>query len=136
MTPAHTNGVEPGERLDGTELMAQAGIDAAMLAELESFGLIAGRDVGGRTYYDAEALTVARCAVEFGRLGVEVRHLRAWRTSAEKEATLFEQLVMPLVRQRNPQARVQAAEIVRSLSTLGGELREALLRAALRPYTD
>jgi hypothetical protein len=116
--------------------MAQAGIDATMVAELESYGLIAGRNVGGRTYYDPEALTIARCAVEFGRLGVEVRHLRAWRTSAEKEATLFEQLVMPLVRQRNPQARVQAADTVRSLSGLGAELRDALLRTALRPYTD
>jgi hypothetical protein len=62
---------------------------------------------------------------------VEARHLRAYKGAAEREAGLVQQVIMPLLRQRNPQAREAAAQAVDELSELGGELRAALLRAAL-----
>jgi hypothetical protein len=40
-------------------------------------------------------------------------------------------VIMPLIRQRNPEARQAAAETVEELSNLGGELRAVLLRSAL-----
>ena len=83
-------------------------------------------------YFDGAAFDVVRAAAGFARHGVEARHLRAWRNAADREAGLFEQVIMPLVRQRNPEARKQAAATLTELATLGGALRQALIDQALR----
>jgi DNA-binding transcriptional MerR regulator len=114
------------------ELAGATGLEAAAVRELERFGLLTGRDLGGTTYFDAEALAVAEMAAGFARHGVEARHLRMYKNAAERETGLFEQVVMPLFKQRNPQARQQAMGTLEELSRLGAELRGALLRAALR----
>ena len=123
-------------RLRAEELCAEAGIDAATLADLESFGLVTSKSMGGVAVYDADALEVARLAARLGQHGLEVRHLRTWKMSADKEISLFEQLVIPLVRQRNPQARHQASTIMEDLLSLGGALREAILRSSLQQYLE
>ena len=74
---------------------------------------------------------MARAAAGFSRHGVEARHLRAWRNSADREAGLFEQVIMPLLRQRNPEARRQAADTLAELTSLGGDLRKALIDQAV-----
>jgi uncharacterized protein (DUF2336 family) len=78
---------------------------------------------------------VAGLAAEFLRFGVEARHLRMYKTAAEREAGFFEQVVMPLLKQRNPEARQQAAHTLSELSRLGAGLRTAMLRVALRDHT-
>ena len=70
------------------------------------------------------------------QLGVEGRHLKAWRQAAEREASLFEQMILPLLRQRNPQARQQAVDTLTSLTALGGELRSAIVHSALSHHLD
>lgn len=115
------------------ELALAAGTTPGLVNELKQYGLISVHAVvAGTAYFDRSALAVTKAAAGFALHGVEARHLRAWRNSADREAALFEQLVMPLLRQRNPQARRQAADTVASLSRLGGELREALLDKAIR----
>jgi hypothetical protein len=89
--------------------------------------------VGGTSYFDAEALEVVRLAATFARHGIEARHLRTWKTSADREVALYEQLILPLLRQRNPQSRRQAHDTLDELAEVGGRLREALVRQALRP---
>ena len=86
--------------------------------------------------YGDEAVEIAAAAGGFLRAGVDARHLRAWRTSVEREAGLYEQLIVPMLRQRNPQARSQAATHLGELDALGARLRSAMMRAALRPYLD
>jgi DNA-binding transcriptional MerR regulator len=113
------------------ELIAEAGVDLETVRDLEQYGLIAPRVIGGATYYTREAAVIARLAWAFARHGVEARHLRAYKGAAEREAGLVQQVIMPLLRQRNPQAREAAVRAVDELSELGGELRTALLRAAL-----
>ena len=113
------------------ELVADAGVDVETVRDLEQYGLIAPRVIGGAPYYTREAAVIARLASAFARHGVEARHLRAYKGAAEREAGLVQQVIMPLLRQRNPQAREAAAHAVDELSELGGELRAALLRAAL-----
>ena len=113
------------------ELAAATSLSEGALDELSRFGLISGRDVGGTVYYDEEAATVAALAAGFARHGIEARHLRMYKNAAERESALFEQIVMPLVKQRNPQARLQAATALEDLGRLSGELRRALLRQAL-----
>jgi DNA-binding transcriptional MerR regulator len=119
-----------------SELANASGLEVADIQELERFGLLAGRPVAGQVYYDEEALVVARLAGGFARHGVEARHLRMYKTAAEREAGFYEQVVLPLVKQRNPTARRQAVETLEDLSQLGEQLRAAFLRGALRDFTD
>jgi hypothetical protein len=114
------------------ELAVHTGLDHEHLRDLERYGLLVSRDRGGTSYFDAEAQAVARLAAGFARHGVEARHLRMYKNAAERETGLFEQVVMPLFKQRNPQARLQAMGTVDELSRLGADLRELLLRASLR----
>ena len=118
------------------EVAASAGITVEELKEVERFGLVIGHPVGGATFYDEHAVVAARTAVEFLRYGVEPRHLRLYRNAADREAGLIEQVIMPWVKQRNPQSRAQARTTLEALARLGGELREAVLRQSLRPYGD
>ncbi|HLI23816.1 MAG TPA: hypothetical protein VKU91_02595, partial [Acidimicrobiales bacterium] len=114
------------------ELVAASGLPAGGVADLQEYGLIGASKVGGVWYYDDDALAVARAAAGFARHGVEARHLRAWRNAADREASLFEQVVVPLLRQRNPEARQQAVTTLEELTAAGSELHAALLRRALR----
>jgi len=132
-TPAR---VRDDRQFDAAELCAEAGIERATLEELESYGLVASRAMGGAAIYGADALHIARVAGRLIDHGLEVRHLRTWRMNAEKESALFEQLVVPLVRQRNPQSRHQAAETVEELLELGGQLRDAILRGAMGQFLE
>ena len=77
--------------------------------ELERSACSPAGVVGDTTYYDEEAVVVAKLAAGFLRFGVEARHLRMYRTAAEREAGFFEQVVMPMLKQRNPQARAPGA---------------------------
>jgi DNA-binding transcriptional MerR regulator len=113
------------------ELVSEPGIDVETVRDLERFGLITPKFVGSVAYYSPQAAVIAQLASAFARHGVEARHLRAYKGAAEREAGMVQQVIMPLIRQRNPEARQAAAQAVEELSHLGGELRAALLRAAL-----
>lgn len=114
------------------ELIARSGLVGAQIDELTRFGLIVPQSSsGGDKYYDSDAMAIATASAGFARHGVEARHLRAWRTAAEREVSLFEQVVVPLLRQRNPRARAQAAANLDELAALGAILREVLVRRAL-----
>jgi len=127
--------VRTGVSLTFEELEQTSGLRPSQLQELERFGLLSGRVVGGTAYYDEEALIVANLAAGFMRYGVEARHLRMYKTAAEREASFFEQLVMPLLKQRNPRSRREAMDTLAELGKLGQGLRAAMLRAALRDHT-
>jgi DNA-binding transcriptional MerR regulator len=116
------------------ELLTAAGIDAKLLDDLESFGLVTPRSIGQQLVYDATARQVCELASSFARLGIDARHLRGWKTSAEREASLFEQRILPLLRQRNPHARDQSTEILDELAGLGAGLRHVLVTQALQQY--
>ena len=120
--------------LSAKELATAAGLEPATVAELERFGLVVGKSMGNDTYYDGEALLVARKAALFLGHGIEPRHLRMYKISAEREAGFLEQVVMPLLKQRNPDARKQAIELLGTLTELGDDLRATLLRANLRDH--
>jgi len=139
VTPAPAPEPEPrtaasgGLSLTREELARAAGLDDAQVAELESFGLLTPQTRSGdQVLYDEEGLTVARTAAEFYLHGFEARHLRMYKHFAEREAGLFEQVLMAYVRQRNPQARAKAQRELAELSKLGRDLRAALLVTALR----
>ena len=123
-----------GVSLTRDEVLGATGISASDLADLERFGLVESHTLGNTSYYDDDAVTVARLGATFMGHGVEARHLRMYKVSAEREAGVFEQLVMPLLKQRNPASRAQATERLDELAVLGGRLRAAMLRQALRDH--
>ena len=121
-----------GVSLTLEELSSASGLPYDRLRELERYGFIAGRPVAGTVYYDEESLVVANLAAGFAQYGIEGRHLRIYKNSAEREAGLFEQIVTPLLKQRNPEARRQAVQALEDLTHLGQRLRGAVLRQAIR----
>ena len=147
-TPSYTSGPQvryelpplssspSGQSLTLGELAAASGLDQDLLVELEKFGLLVGRKVAQSMYYDDEALIVATLAAGFMKYGVEARHLRMYKTAGEREAGFFEQVVMPMLKQRNPEARKQATEVLAELTNLGQGLRAAMLRQSLRHYFE
>jgi len=109
------------------ELLEATGLDEARLAELEDFGLV--RRSGGR--YGPEALAAARAIVALGGYGVQARHLRVLRASAERETALIEQVVAPILRQRSDGARDRATRSAREIAAVTLQLHAALIEAAL-----
>jgi len=125
----------PGVVVNRDELCAMASITLAQLASLEEYGVL-GRRKGAGDLYGDDAVEIAAAGGGFLRAGVDARHLRAWRTSVEREVGLYEQLIVPLLRQRHPQARAQAMEQLEDLNGLGARLRNALMRSAVRQHLD
>lgn len=116
-------------RIGRAELLAAAEVDEERLTEWESYGLIVPSPDGG---YDTEMVTVAKLVADLGRFGLEPRHLRAMRASADREAGLVEQVVAPLRRHRNPQTRAHAEATANELAELSVRLHAALVQSALR----
>jgi len=120
--------------LTRAELCSASHLQEAEIEDLESYGLLEGRNVGAEVYYDGDALVVAQKAAGFIARGIEPRHLRMFKVAAEREAGFLEQVVMPMLKQRNPNARHEAQAILGELAGLGQSLRAALLRHALRDH--
>jgi hypothetical protein len=123
-----------GASLTAEELCAASGLSEAELAGLQGFGLIQPVMVAGIPTFDEDALTVANLAAEFRKFGIEPRHLRLYRIAVDREVGLIEQVIIPLLRQRNPESRQRALEGAEELSTLGQTMRATLLRTALRRH--
>ncbi|WP_419925824.1 MerR family transcriptional regulator [Candidatus Poriferisocius sp.] len=117
------------------EVAAASGLSQSKILELEKFGLIEPLGGGAPTQYGAEAVVVAKVAAGFLAHGLEPRHLRAYKSAAEREAGLLEQRIMPLVMQRTAHARKQSLDVLAELINLGSELRLSLLREALANHT-
>ena len=128
-------GLDEEVELTAEELGAAAGLGASAVADLERYGLIRGQPGPGGRYYDAAALEVAKLAAGFSHFGVEARHLRMWKTAADREADFYEQVVTPLRSQRSNKARRQAGETVNELAGLGARLHAALVDGAMKHLT-
>ena len=130
ITP-YTQGARSAEvvRLSRVSFAEAAGIDAELLAELESHGLVAADRQG---LFDDAALFVARMAAELAAYGLQPRHLRSLRTAAEREVDLVDQAVSPIARQRSADARARAADTATEIARLTGRLHAAFVEAGLR----
>jgi DNA-binding transcriptional MerR regulator len=116
-------------RLTAEELLSRSGIDRAMLVDLEQYGLIRPGPAG---FYDPDAVVVASTVRAMTEYGIEPRHLRAFRASADREVGLLEQIVTPMYRQRGSDARGRADEAVRELAALSVTLHTLLVKAGLK----
>lgn len=127
---------EEERRWTRRELAEELGLSERTLEELARFGFLHGRTAFGEVFFDADDRRIATAAAHFLRLGLEPRHLRLYQNAVAREASLLEQVVTPLLRQRNPEARARAAVVLDDLGHAGGELRSALLTAALRELRE
>lgn len=133
-SPADSEGGEG--RWTRRELAEEVGLPERTLEELARFGFLHGRTAFGEVFFGTDDRRIATAAAHFLRLGLEPRHLRLYQNAVAREASLLEQVVTPLLRQRNPEARTRAAVLLDELGKAGGELRAALLTAALRTLRE
>jgi DNA-binding transcriptional MerR regulator len=117
-------------RYSRNDIRQQTGLDERSMGELESLGLL---PAAGPEGYGSEALRIAEIAAGFFGYGVEARHLRMYKTSAEREASFLSQVVMPMVNAKDPAAGARAAEALTELARLGAALRLSMLRVGLGP---
>lgn len=114
-------------RLSREELLESANLSNEQLTELESFGLIT---IKGR-FYDADALAVGRTVSAISAFGIEPRHLRSFKSAADREIGLVEQVITPLLRQKGADSQARAEEVANELASLSVKLHAALVRAGL-----
>lgn len=122
-----TFGEQSEMRLSRDELINASGLADAQLVELESFGLITLR---GR-HYDGDALSVAKAVSEMASFGIEARHLRSFKTAADREIGLIEQVITPFTRQKSTEAKARAEEVQREIAALSVRLHASLVRSGL-----
>jgi DNA-binding transcriptional MerR regulator len=117
-------------RLSRKELLKIAEVSEDLLTELEQFGLIRPRT--GTRHYDTDALVIAQTARELADFGFEPRHLRAFKTAADREVGLVEQVVAPQKRGRDTAAAARAEETVSEIAALSVRLHATLVKTGLR----
>jgi DNA-binding transcriptional MerR regulator len=128
--PSATDFAESGTlRMSAAELLSTTGLDADDLAALTGYGLIS--PIHGSEHYDADALLVAEAVAGFGRYGLGPRHLKSFKSAADREIGLIEQVVTPMTRLRGVDSAARAGEASRELAALSVRLHTALVRAGL-----
>ena len=123
---------DPDDELDLGELCERAAITHELARELEEYGLLHSRRSGSDKLYPAGDVDVAVACEKLSRYGISARHLRTFRTAADREAGLLQQLVAPSLRSRNPERREAAVQQLQTLAELAQELSQLLFWRDLR----
>ncbi len=122
----------PDEELDLGELCERAAITPELARELEDYGLLQSRREGSEKLYPTGDVDVAVACAKLSRYGISARHLRTFRTSADREAGLLHQLVAPALRSRKPERRQGGVQELEALAELAQELSQLLFWRDLR----
>jgi DNA-binding transcriptional MerR regulator len=123
---------DPDDELDLSELCERAAITHELARELEEYGLLHSRRSGSSKLYPVGDVDVAVACEKLSRFGISARHLRTFRTAADREAGLLQQLVAPSLRSRNPERREAAVQQLQTLAELAQELSQLLFWRNLR----
>ena len=123
---------EREDEVDAAELRERAGVSAELIKELEDFGLLAPRVDGRERLYPESDVEIALVCGRLAAYGIAPRHLRAFRTAADREAGLLEAIVAPSLRARNPERRRAGIEELQNLAELAQQLSQLLFWRELR----
>jgi hypothetical protein len=123
---------EAEQELDLDELCDRAGIDRKLARELEEFGLLTPRVESGEKRYRELDADIALACGRLAQFGIAPRHLRGFRTAADREAGLIDRVVGPALRARNPERRRAGMEDLEALGELAQGLGQLLFWRALR----
>jgi DNA-binding transcriptional MerR regulator len=114
------------------DVVEETRADPALVKELEEYGVVKGAVRGGVRYYDETEREIIRAVNELARYGVGGRNLRVFRSSADREAALLQQILAPALRSRNPERRKEAVEALENLAAVASHLKHLLLIRDLR----
>jgi len=114
------------------DVVEETRADPKLIAELEEYGVIKGDLRAGTRFYDETEREIVRAVTELARYGVGGRNLRAFRTSADREAALLQQILAPALRSRNADRRKEAVEALENLAAVTTHLKHLLLIRDLR----
>jgi len=114
------------------DVIEETRADPALVRELEEYGVIKGEMRAGTKYYDETEREIVRAVTELARYGVGGRNLRVFRSSADREAALLQQILAPALRSRNPERRKEAVEALENLAAVTSHLKHLLLVRDLR----
>ncbi|WP_029150789.1 MerR family transcriptional regulator [Microbacterium indicum] len=109
-----------------TDLLEAAGAAPQLLNDAFSLGLMTPAES-----YDDRAVALLRALVALERHGIDPRHVRTLRQSAEREAALVEAALSPLLRRSDPSSRAAASELGPQLADRLDEVRSIFVRDAL-----
>ena len=133
--PATSSGaVAPARvRLTREDLLEQSGVTPELLTALVKNGVITPVARGaGAAYFDEHAVVIAQCARALADYGVEPRHLRAFRSAADRQSDLIAQIAGPLVKTDKVGARDRADDLAREVAALAITLHTSLIKSAVR----
>jgi DNA-binding transcriptional MerR regulator len=114
------------------DVIEETRADPRLVSELEEYGVIKGEIRAGTKYFDETEREIVRAVTELARYGVGGRNLRAFRTSADREAALLQQILAPALRSRNAKRRKEAIEALENLAAVTTHLKHLLLIRDLR----
>ena len=114
------------------DVLEETSADGKLVRELEEYGVVKGELRGGVRYFDETEREIIGAVAELARYGVGGRNLRVFRSSADREATLLQQILAPALRSRNPQRRKEAVEALENLAAVATHLKHLLLVRDLR----
>jgi DNA-binding transcriptional MerR regulator len=121
----------PEDEIDVDDLCERAQITHDLARELEEFGLLAPRKEGREKRYSETDVGIAAACGRLAQFGVSARHLRTFRTGANRGATLLE-AVTPGLRARSPERRQEAVRELEALGNAANELSQLLFWRDLR----
>lgn len=122
-----------GGRVSREALIERTGVDSAFVVELQRNGLLISGPAG---FFDEDAVRLVEAAAALANYGVETRHLRAFKVSADREAGLVAQIASPIAKGKGTGARDRAEELVREIAALSVTLHTQLVKAAVRGVLD
>ncbi|MBJ7347619.1 MAG: MerR family transcriptional regulator [Thermoleophilaceae bacterium] len=114
------------------DVLADTGASTALVKELIDYGLVSGSQRAGATYFDENEREIIRAVSELARFGVSGRNLRVFKTSADREAALLEQIFAPALRSRSAERKGEAMEALENLTAVTSHLKHLLLVRDLR----
>ncbi len=120
-------------RVSREDLLARSGVDDELIAELVKAGVITTGPAG---FFDEHAVVIAQCAHALAEYGVEPRHLRAFRSAADRQSDLIAQIAGPVVKAGKAGARDRADDLAREVAALAITLHTSLIKSAVRDVLD
>ncbi|OBG24429.1 MerR family transcriptional regulator [Mycolicibacterium celeriflavum] len=120
-------------RLSREDLLARSGVDDELLSALVKAGIIT---TGPGGFFDEHSVVIAQCARALADYGVEARHLRAFRSAADRQSDLIAQIAGPIVKANKAGARDRADDLAREVAALAITLHTSLIKSAVRDVLD
>jgi len=120
-------------RLSREDLLDRSGVPAQLITALCRAGIIT---TGPGGFFDENAVTIAQCAAALAEYGVEPRHLRAFRSAADRQSDLIAQIAGPVGKTDRTGARDRADDLAREVAALAITLHTSLIKSAVRDVLD